>query len=145
MQHPLLTPDGSLFCKTTNLKGLRESWKRNRRALHYATLDFLSSLVALANFLRLSLRKAAYAAVVGCRDVGNPGALRSGRQFCCEKMAQKLPQGLKPVPFIVGSYLSTTGRRALMARRIAIGVTTPRGRKIGNHEYSSETSSGKDS
>ena len=46
--------------------------------LHYATPDFLSSLVALANFMRLSLRKAAYVAVVGCRDVGNPGPLRSG-------------------------------------------------------------------
>jgi len=29
---------------------------------HYATPDFLSSLVALANFMRLSLLKAAHAA-----------------------------------------------------------------------------------
>ena len=60
---------------------LWENRKRNSRSLHYATPDFLSSLVALANFMRLSLRKAAYVAVVGCRDVGNPGSLRSGDKF----------------------------------------------------------------
>ena len=37
--------------------------KRNRRSLHYATPDFLSGLVALANFMRLSLRKAALAVI----------------------------------------------------------------------------------
>jgi hypothetical protein len=35
----------------------------NRRSLHYATPDFLLSLVALANFMRLSLLKAAHAVV----------------------------------------------------------------------------------
>jgi hypothetical protein len=35
----------------------------NCRSLPYATLDFLSNLVALANFMRLSLRKAAHAAM----------------------------------------------------------------------------------
>ena len=34
---------------------------RNRRSLHYATPDFLSSLVALASFMRLSLLKGAHA------------------------------------------------------------------------------------
>ncbi len=37
--------------------------KRNRRSLHYATPDFLLSLVALAIFMRLSLTKAAHVAM----------------------------------------------------------------------------------
>jgi len=37
----------------------------NRRSLHYAPPDFLFSEVALANFMRLSLRKAAYVALGG--------------------------------------------------------------------------------
>ena len=48
------------------------------RSLHYAPPDFLLRLVALAKFLRLSLKKAAYAAVVEGRVAGNPGSLRSG-------------------------------------------------------------------
>jgi hypothetical protein len=39
--------------------------KRNRRSLHYATPDFLLMLVALANFMRLSLMKAAHVVVSG--------------------------------------------------------------------------------
>jgi hypothetical protein len=35
----------------------------NRRSLHYATPNFLSKLVGLASFMRLSLRKAAHAAM----------------------------------------------------------------------------------
>jgi hypothetical protein len=35
--------------------------------------DFLWSLVALANFMRLSLLKAAHAAVGECHVAGNPG------------------------------------------------------------------------
>jgi hypothetical protein len=38
---------------------------RSGQALHCATPDFLLSLVALANFMRLSLRKAAYVAPDG--------------------------------------------------------------------------------
>jgi hypothetical protein len=37
----------------------------NCRSLPYAPRDFLSSLVALANFVRLSLRKAAYVTSCG--------------------------------------------------------------------------------
>ncbi len=37
--------------------------ERNSRSLHYAPPDFLWNLMALANFMRLSLRKAAYVAV----------------------------------------------------------------------------------
>jgi hypothetical protein len=36
--------------------------------------DFLSNVVALANFMRLSLLKAAHAAVGECRIAGNPGS-----------------------------------------------------------------------
>src|SRR5450631_2231781 len=39
----------------------------NSRSLHYATPDFLCSLVALANSMRLSLQKAAHAAVARSR------------------------------------------------------------------------------
>jgi hypothetical protein len=52
--------------------------RMNRRSLHYATPDFLSRLVALANFMRLSILKAAHAGVAECSVTGNPGALRSG-------------------------------------------------------------------
>jgi hypothetical protein len=51
--------------------------ERNRRSLHSATPDFLSSLLALANFMRLSLRKARIRGLGWYRDVGNPGPLRS--------------------------------------------------------------------
>jgi hypothetical protein len=39
--------------------------KENRSSLHYATPDFLLRLAALANFMRLSLMKAAHV-VVSC-------------------------------------------------------------------------------
>ena len=52
--------------------------ERNRRSLHSAPPDFLLRVVALAEFVRLSLRKAAYVDVDECRVVGNPGTLRSG-------------------------------------------------------------------
>ena len=58
-------------------KDLRENWKQNSRSLHYATPDFLSNLVALANFMRLSLLKAARVAVGECRVAGI--RVRSGR------------------------------------------------------------------
>jgi hypothetical protein len=45
--------------------GFRFSIKPNCRSLPYATPQFLSRLVALANFVRLSLRKAAYVALGG--------------------------------------------------------------------------------
>ena len=37
--------------------------EKNSRSLHYATPDFLWNLVALSNLMRLSLRRAAHAAV----------------------------------------------------------------------------------
>jgi len=49
-------------------------------ALPSATPDFLSRLEALANFMRLSLLKAAHAGVAECSVAGNPGTLRSGWQ-----------------------------------------------------------------
>jgi hypothetical protein len=50
----------------------------NSRSLRYATPDFLLRLVVLANFMRLSLLKAAHVAAGECRVAGNPGTLRSG-------------------------------------------------------------------
>jgi hypothetical protein len=50
----------------------------HRRSLHSAAPDFLSSLVALASFMRLSLMKAAHAGVGECSVTGNPGTLLSG-------------------------------------------------------------------
>jgi hypothetical protein len=50
----------------------------NSRSLHYATPDFLLRLVALANFMRLSILKAAHVDPGYCRVAGNSGTLRSG-------------------------------------------------------------------
>jgi hypothetical protein len=55
-----------------------ENRKRNRRSLHCAPPDFLLRLEALANFMRLSLLKAAHVVAGECRVAGNPGTLRSG-------------------------------------------------------------------
>jgi len=53
-------------------------WRRTgAQQVHYAPPDFLLRLVALAKFLRLSLKKAAHAAVVEGSVAGNPDALRS--------------------------------------------------------------------
>ena len=62
------------------LRSVLASWnqKRNRRSLHCAPPDFLLRLVALANFMRLSLLKAANVAAGECCVAGNPGAPRSG-------------------------------------------------------------------
>jgi hypothetical protein len=38
----------------------------NSKSLHFATPDFLWNLMALANFIRLSLRKGVYAVVISC-------------------------------------------------------------------------------
>src|SRR6202021_57411 len=70
------------------LKSLRENWKRNSRSLHYATPDFLSNLVALANFMRLSLRKAAHAAMSSA--AWQEIRVRSGRDD--NSIARKWPQ-----------------------------------------------------
>jgi hypothetical protein len=51
----------SSLVKGMRIRSLRETRKRNRRSLHYATPDFLLNLVALANIMRLSLRKGAHA------------------------------------------------------------------------------------
>ena len=58
-----------------NRPGFRFSMNANCRSLRYP--GFLSRLVALASFMRLSSLKAAHAAVGECRAAGNPGALRS--------------------------------------------------------------------
>ena len=50
---------------------------RNRGSLHYATPDFLLMLVALRNFMRLSLLKAAHAVVY--RAMWQEIRVRSGR------------------------------------------------------------------
>src|ERR1700733_6771150 len=52
---------GSHWTRRTRTKSLRENRKRNSRSLHRATPDFLLSLEALANFMGLSLLKAAHA------------------------------------------------------------------------------------
>ena len=55
------------FCHSTrnlfriSLQSLGEDQQEHRRSLHYATPDFLLILVALSNFMRLSLLKAAHA------------------------------------------------------------------------------------
>src|ERR1700689_3618868 len=61
----------------------------NRRSVHYATPEFLWSLVALANFVRLSLRKAAHAVL--SKVVQHEIRVRSVENHC--------PQRLKPHQF----------------------------------------------
>jgi hypothetical protein len=51
---------------------------RKSRSLHSATPDFLLILVASANFMRLSLTKAAHVDVGEFCVAGNPSTLRSG-------------------------------------------------------------------
>ena len=50
----------------------------NCRSLRFATPDFLWTLVALADLMRLSLRERRTRSFVQCCVAGNPGSLRSG-------------------------------------------------------------------
>ena len=50
----------------------------NRRSLHFATPDFLLSLMTPVSFMRLSLLKAAHVGVAESHEAGNPGTLRFG-------------------------------------------------------------------
>jgi hypothetical protein len=58
-------------------KGATRKGRRHRDLSHCATPDFLSRLVALASFIRLSSWKAAHPDVDEGRVAGNPGPLRS--------------------------------------------------------------------
>jgi hypothetical protein len=51
----------------------------NRRSLRSATPDFLWSLMALADLMRLSLRERRTCEFVWCRVAGNPGRDDKGR------------------------------------------------------------------
>jgi hypothetical protein len=66
------------MCRGQIASRFRFSMNANSRSL---LRIFLLRLVALANFLRLSLLKGAHAAAGECRVAGNPGTLRSGRQI----------------------------------------------------------------
>jgi hypothetical protein len=77
--------------KAQGLKSLRENWKQNSRSLHYATPDFLSNLVALANFMRLSLRKAAHGAMSSA--AWQEIRVRSGRDD--NSIARKWPKSAR--------------------------------------------------
>src|ERR1700677_1049665 len=61
---------------------------RSGQALHFATPDFLSNVVALANFMRFSLRKAAHAAMSSA--AWQEIRVRSGRDD--NSIARKWPQ-----------------------------------------------------
>jgi hypothetical protein len=64
--------------ESSNPRHFRCVRKRNCRSLPSATPDFLSNLVALANFMRLSLPKAADVAAGQCRVAGKPGGASVG-------------------------------------------------------------------
>src|SRR5580704_4648690 len=55
-----------------------ENRKRNSRSLHFATPDFLWTLVALADLMRLSFKESRTRGYVQRCVAGNPGTLRSG-------------------------------------------------------------------
>jgi hypothetical protein len=73
---------------------------RNRRSLRYATPDFLSMLVALANLMRLSLRKAAHANVSSA--AWQEIRVRSGRddkgEVGCIPLDLGHPKGAQQIP-----------------------------------------------
>src|ERR1700727_2667213 len=88
------------------LKSLGENWKRNSRSLHYATPDFLSNLVALANFMRLFLRKAAHAAMSSA--AWQEIRVRSGRDD--NSIARKWPQKRSDEWLLMGQPKCPPGR-----------------------------------
>jgi hypothetical protein len=49
----------------TGLPGELDARRANRRSLHYAPPDFMWNLVASAKFMRLSLRRGAFAVLSG--------------------------------------------------------------------------------
>jgi hypothetical protein len=65
----------SVFHLVSLSKNIPTRGPLNCRSLHCAPPDFLSRLVALANFMRLSLRRAAYVVAGESRGAGNPGTL----------------------------------------------------------------------
>ena len=56
-------------------------WRQGAQQVPRLPPDFLSGLVVSANFMRLSLKKAAYVAIDESSEVGNPefAGMKSGR------------------------------------------------------------------
>jgi hypothetical protein len=98
--------------------------KRNRRSLHYATPDFLSRLVALANIMRLSLKKGAHAVFSGA--AWQEIRVRSGRE---DKFVTKLETILHGNgPLLSHKFVISTG-----------GVMGLRPTKVMKNAFSPET------
>jgi hypothetical protein len=77
---------GRRNCRSTALRSVEKHFQERSSELQIPRLppDFLSSLVGSANFMRLSLMKAAKRGHLWCRVVGNPGTLgmtKGGRRF----------------------------------------------------------------
>ena len=72
LNQALVRPKERTRRAVTKQDGLCVGAGAHRRSLHYAAPDFLSTLLALANFMRLSLTKAAHADGGGapCRKSG---------------------------------------------------------------------------
>jgi hypothetical protein len=64
---------------------LRRQEERNSRSLHFATPDFLWTLVALADLMRLSLRERRTRGFVQCCVAGKPGTLRFAQSSCTQR------------------------------------------------------------
>jgi hypothetical protein len=78
----------------------------NRRSLHSATPNFLLSLVALANFMRLSLTKAAHAATSS--DAWQEIRVRSGRDDKSVEL-RKAVHRLEEPQFTQNKFVISTG------------------------------------
>jgi hypothetical protein len=74
---PMLSPQVFTYLQEKKMEGLRP--------------DFLWSLVALAHLMRLSLLKAAHAAVGECHVAGNPG-----RPSCSTHVRESRTWGTRP-------------------------------------------------
>ena len=92
------------------LKSLRENrGKSHSRSLHYAPPDFLLRLVALANFMRLSLTKAVYADVGECRVAGI--RVRSSRD---DNFVVRFTHILEERPYFLANELSSRPERSVV-------------------------------
>ena len=80
--------------------GARVRTERNCRSLHSATPDFLLILVALSNFMRLSLLKAAHAVLSRHRIVISTRGVMGGRPIQGnEKRSVRHPLSMESLPF----------------------------------------------
>jgi hypothetical protein len=78
--------------------------------------DFLSGLVASVNFVRLSLKKAAYVAVDESSVVGNPEFARDDKRGGQRLPPQPLPRDGRSCRRVSAIFIALVGRRPMTTR-----------------------------